>query len=186
MIFFSAKVVVVDYLNNHRVVFTCSRLCQTIISLLLSEHKSRSRFSNQGLHNNFCCDWILRGHCCLSACSLHTICEKRRCHNQRRPMLKQDGIIHCYRGLEHYHRHHGISSAYTDGFAAADGQVPQGHVNLALQRRLSVRLIRKLSLALAYLHPSTCFTSAVRVALLPPMLTSKDSSWDTVYPSLWM
>lgn len=33
---------------------------------------------------------------------------------------------------------------------------------------------------------STCVTSAVRVALLPPMLTSKDASWDTVYPSLWM
>ncbi|KAJ8109483.1 hypothetical protein OPT61_g7428 [Boeremia exigua] len=32
----------------------------------------------------------------------------------------------------------------------------------------------------------TCITSAVRVALLPPMLTSKDSSWDTVYPSLWI
>ncbi|KAH6883257.1 hypothetical protein BKA58DRAFT_435004 [Alternaria rosae] len=32
----------------------------------------------------------------------------------------------------------------------------------------------------------TCVTSAVRVALLPPMLTSKDASWDTVYPSLWI
>ncbi|KAF2641565.1 hypothetical protein P280DRAFT_426256 [Massarina eburnea CBS 473.64] len=32
----------------------------------------------------------------------------------------------------------------------------------------------------------TCITSAVRVALLPPMLYSKDSSWDTVYPSLWI
>jgi hypothetical protein len=101
-------------------------------------------------------------------------------------MPEQDCVIHCYRGLEHRYRHHGISSADTDGFRAADGQVAQDHVNLALQRRLSVRPTQKLSLALAYLHPSTCFTSAVRVALLPPMLTSKDSSWDTVYPSLWM
>jgi hypothetical protein len=92
----------------------------------------------------------------------------------------------CYRSLQYHHRHYGISSAYTYGFAAADGQVAQDHVNLALQRRLSVRLTQKLPLALTYLHTSTCFTSAARLVLLPPMLTSKDPSLDNVYPSLWM
>ncbi|KAF1362648.1 hypothetical protein EJ07DRAFT_105666, partial [Lizonia empirigonia] len=46
---------------------------------------------------------------------------------------------------------------------------------------------RKIMLILLFSVGSiTCITSAVRVALLPPMLTSKDSSWYTVYPSLWI
>ncbi|PVI04225.1 hypothetical protein DM02DRAFT_669228 [Periconia macrospinosa] len=32
----------------------------------------------------------------------------------------------------------------------------------------------------------TCITSGIRLALLPPMLVTKDSSWDTLYPSLWI
>ncbi|KAF2443255.1 hypothetical protein P171DRAFT_433553 [Karstenula rhodostoma CBS 690.94] len=46
---------------------------------------------------------------------------------------------------------------------------------------------RKIMLILLFSIGSiTCITSAVRVALLPPMLTTTDSSWDTVYPSLWI
>ncbi|CAI6341387.1 unnamed protein product [Periconia digitata] len=43
---------------------------------------------------------------------------------------------------------------------------------------------RKMMLILMFsLGSITCVTSAVRVAALPPMLVTKDSSWDTVYPS---
>ncbi|KAE9962581.1 hypothetical protein BLS_000164 [Venturia inaequalis] len=53
--------------------------------------------------------------------------------------------------------------------------------------RLQMVKSRKIMLILLFSVGSiTCVTSAVRVALLPPMLTSEDASWDTVYPSLWI
>ncbi|TLD32550.1 hypothetical protein E2P81_ATG05526 [Venturia nashicola] len=53
--------------------------------------------------------------------------------------------------------------------------------------RLQMVRSRKIMLILLFSVGSiTCITSAVRVALLPPMLTTKDASWDTVYPSLWI
>ncbi|KAJ4989116.1 integral membrane protein [Stagonosporopsis vannaccii] len=54
---------------------------------------------------------------------------------------------------------------------------------LGLQMSRSRKVMLVLLFSVGFI---TCITSAVRVALLPPMLTTKDSSWDTVYPSLWI
>ncbi|QDS72191.1 hypothetical protein FKW77_004981 [Venturia effusa] len=54
---------------------------------------------------------------------------------------------------------------------------------LSLQMARSRKVVLVLLFSVGSL---TCVTSAVRVALLPPMLTTKDASWDTVYPSLWI
>ncbi|KAI8937382.1 hypothetical protein NX059_006586 [Plenodomus lindquistii] len=53
--------------------------------------------------------------------------------------------------------------------------------------RLQISKARKVMLILLFSVGSiTCVTSAVRVALLIPMLTTKDSTWEIVYPSLWI
>lgn len=101
-------------------------------------------------------------------------------------MFEQGVVIHRYWGAQYHHGYHGPGSTNTDGLTIANGQIAEDHVNPTLQRRLHVRYCGELPFTSTDRNTSTCITSAVRVALLPPMLTSKDSSWDTVYPSLWM